>query len=78
MDSGKAPGPDGYSVGFFKGAWTVVEEDFCDVVLHFFETSYFPQGVNTTIITLIPKRNGVDRMEDFRPISCSNVICKCI
>ena len=36
MDSGKAPGPDGYSIGFFKGAWTVVGEDFCAAVLHFF------------------------------------------
>ncbi|XP_031744694.1 uncharacterized protein LOC116405127 [Cucumis sativus] len=53
MDGGKAPGRDGYSVGFFKGAWTVVGEGFCDVVLHFFETNYFPQGVNTTAITLI-------------------------
>ena len=78
MDSGKAPVPDGYSVGFFKGAWTTVGEDFCDVVLHFFETNYFPQGVNMTAITLIPKRNGADRLEDFRPICCCNVICKCI
>ena len=43
MDSGKAPGPNGYSVGFFKGDWTVVGEDFCDVVIHFFETKNFPQ-----------------------------------
>ena len=78
MDSGKAPGPDGYSVGFFKGAWTVVGEDFCDAILHFFETNYFPHEVNTTAITFIRKRNGVDRLEDFRPISCCNVIYKCI
>ena len=78
MDSGKAPGPDGYSIGFFKGAWMVVGEDFCDAVLHFFEINYFFQGVNTTCITLISKRNGADRLEDFRPMSCCNVICKCI
>ncbi|KAA0059841.1 reverse transcriptase [Cucumis melo var. makuwa] len=48
MDSGKAPGPDGFSVGLFKGVWSVVGEDFCDVVLHFFETCYLPLGVNAT------------------------------
>ncbi|KAA0063934.1 uncharacterized protein E6C27_scaffold616G00740 [Cucumis melo var. makuwa] len=78
MDSGKAPGPDGFSVGFFKGVWSVVGEDFCDAVLHFFETCYLPIGVNATAITLIPKRRGAERMEEFRPISCFNVIYKCI
>ncbi|TYK26641.1 putative non-LTR retroelement reverse transcriptase [Cucumis melo var. makuwa] len=78
MDNGKAPGPDGFSLGFFKGTWTVVGEDFCDAVLHFFETCYLPSGVNATAITLIPKRSGAERMEDFRPISCCNVLYKCI
>ncbi|KAL4010462.1 hypothetical protein IC575_029954 [Cucumis melo] len=78
MDSGKAPVPDGFSVGFIKSAWSVVGEDFCDAVLHFFETCYLPIGVNATAITLIPKRRGAERMEEFRPISCCNVIYKCI
>ncbi|KAA0059752.1 F17F8.5 [Cucumis melo var. makuwa] len=78
MDSGKAPGPDGFFTGFFKGAWSVVGEDFCDAVLHFFETCYLPVGVNATAITLIPKHNGAERLEDFRLISCCNVLYKCI
>ncbi|KAL0561777.1 hypothetical protein IC582_002218 [Cucumis melo] len=78
MDSGKAPGPDGFSVGFYKGAWSVVGEDFCNAVLHFFETCYLPIGVNATTITLIPKHIGAERLEDFRPISCCNVLYKCI
>ena len=78
MDSGKAPGPDGFSVGFFKGAWSMVGEDFCDAVCIFFQTCYLQLGVNATTITLIPKLRGAERMEEFRPISCCNVICKCI
>ncbi|TYK05338.1 uncharacterized protein E5676_scaffold83G00030 [Cucumis melo var. makuwa] len=50
MDSGKAPSPNGFSVGFFK-------------------------GVNATAITIISKHCKVERMEDFRPISCSNPLC---
>ncbi|KAA0026071.1 uncharacterized protein E6C27_scaffold581G00620 [Cucumis melo var. makuwa] len=50
MDSGKAPGPDGFSV----------------------------VGINATAITLIPKHNGAERLEDFHPISCYNVLYKCI
>ncbi|KAA0035597.1 uncharacterized protein E5676_scaffold455G001640 [Cucumis melo var. makuwa] len=56
MDSGKAPSPYGFSVSFFKGARNVVEEDFCNAILHFFESCYLPHGVNATVITLIPKR----------------------
>ena len=40
----------------------------------FFQTFYLPHGVNATAITLIPKCCGAERMEDFRPISCCNVI----
>ncbi|XP_022158199.1 uncharacterized protein LOC111024737 [Momordica charantia] len=29
MNIGKAPGPDGFSVGFFKAAWSIVGDDFC-------------------------------------------------
>ncbi|TYK28312.1 uncharacterized protein E5676_scaffold600G001370 [Cucumis melo var. makuwa] len=78
MDSRKASGHDGFSVSFFKGDWSVVREDFCDVILHFFETCYLPLGVNATTITLIPKRRGAECIEEFRPISYCNVIYKCI
>ena len=36
MDNVKAPDPHGFFVGFFDGAWSMVEEDFCDAILHFF------------------------------------------
>ncbi|KAA0067917.1 putative non-LTR retroelement reverse transcriptase [Cucumis melo var. makuwa] len=78
MDSGKVSGPYGFSIGFFKVVWNLVGEDFYDVVLHFFETSYLPHGVNATVITLIPKWCETERMKDSRPISCCNVIYKCI
>ncbi|TYK23421.1 uncharacterized protein E5676_scaffold605G00020 [Cucumis melo var. makuwa] len=76
MDSGKAPGPDRFSVGLFKGVWSVVGEDFCDVVLHFLETCYLPLGINATAITLIPKRRGAERMDEFQPISCCNELVR--
>ena len=78
MDSGKALGPDGFSIGFFKGACSVIGEDFCNVVLHFFKTCYLPEGVNATAITLLLKCCGAERMEEFQSISCCNVIYKCI
>ncbi|KAA0050229.1 putative non-LTR retroelement reverse transcriptase [Cucumis melo var. makuwa] len=51
----KTPGRDAFSMGFLKSAWNVVREDFCDVVLHFFEFFYLPHSVNAIVITLILK-----------------------
>lgn len=34
--------------------------------------------MNATDITLILKRAGVERLLDFKPISCCNVVYKCI
>lgn len=36
------------------------------------------KGVNSTIITLIPKSTHVDSVTNYRPTSCCNTICKFI
>lgn len=36
------------------------------------------KGVNSTILALIPKKDDVKEMKDYRPISCYNVIYKVI
>ncbi|XP_011102291.1 uncharacterized protein LOC105180325, partial [Sesamum indicum] len=51
----KAPGPDGYSSGFFKAAWPVVGQEVTKAVLDFFSTGKLLQQVNSTILALIPK-----------------------
>ncbi|XP_022159081.1 uncharacterized protein LOC111025522 [Momordica charantia] len=53
MASGKAPSPDGFSVGFFKAAWSIVGDDFCKAMLHFFDTSYLPSGVKVMLRRLL-------------------------
>ncbi|KAL2251925.1 UNVERIFIED_CONTAM: hypothetical protein Sindi_2314800 [Sesamum indicum] len=51
----KAPGPDGYSSGFFKAAWQVVGQEVTKAVLDFFKTGKLLKQVNSTILALIPK-----------------------
>ncbi|KAL2231032.1 UNVERIFIED_CONTAM: hypothetical protein Sindi_1697600 [Sesamum indicum] len=51
----KAPGPDGYSSGFFKAAWPVVGQEVTKAVLDFFSTGKLLKQVNSTILALIPK-----------------------
>ncbi|KAL2228512.1 UNVERIFIED_CONTAM: hypothetical protein Sindi_1830900 [Sesamum indicum] len=74
----KAPGPNGYSSGFFKAAWPVVGEEVTRAVLDFFSTEKILKQVNSTILALIPKVHTPMSVNDFRPISCCNVLYKII
>ncbi|KAL2235532.1 UNVERIFIED_CONTAM: hypothetical protein Sindi_1285400 [Sesamum indicum] len=74
----KAPRPDGYSSGFFKAAWPVVEEEVTRAVLDFFSTGKLLKQINSMILALIPKVHTPMSVNDFRPISCCNVLYKII
>ncbi|XP_071687937.1 uncharacterized protein [Rutidosis leptorrhynchoides] len=47
-------------------------------VKDFFSNSQILKEVNNTIITLLPKVQSPCRVTDYQPISCCNVIYKCI
>ncbi|KAK3219463.1 hypothetical protein Dsin_013433 [Dipteronia sinensis] len=74
----KTPGPDGFSVEFFKKAWSIVGQDVIVAIRNFFQYGKLLKATNATIITLVPKKVNPSKMRDFRPISCCNLIYKCI
>lgn len=78
MPSNKSPGPDGYTVEFFKGAWAVVGKELMVAIQSFFIYGFLPKGLNTTILAFIPKNFNVKEMKDYIPISCCNVLFKVI
>lgn len=78
MPNEKSPGPDGYTIEFYKAAWTVIGTEFILAIQSFFAKGFLPKGVNTTILALIPKTTGARTMKDYRPISCCNVFYKVI
>ncbi|GJR25721.1 hypothetical protein Tco_1101953 [Tanacetum coccineum] len=78
MGNDKAPGPDGYTVAFFKESWDIVADDFVDAVCEFFTNGKLLRELNHTIIAFIPKVSNPTRVTDYRPISCCNVMFKCI
>ncbi|KAL2224157.1 UNVERIFIED_CONTAM: putative mitochondrial protein [Sesamum indicum] len=51
----KAPGPDGFSSGFFKAAWAVVGTEVTRAVLDFFTTGKLLKQVNTTLLGIDPQ-----------------------
>ncbi|GJZ49360.1 protein LAZ1 [Tanacetum coccineum] len=74
----RAPGPDGYTSAFFKKGWDVVGQDVYKAVRDFFTNGQILKEINHTFIALIPKVSTPLRINDYRPISCCNVIYKCI
>ncbi|XP_044461803.1 uncharacterized protein LOC123193082, partial [Mangifera indica] len=74
----KSAGPDSFTSLFFKRTWDIIGADFRAAVRWFFSTSRLPRCVNTTRIALVPKVESPRHMGDFRPISCCNVLYKCI
>ncbi|GJZ83065.1 protein LAZ1 [Tanacetum coccineum] len=74
----KAPGPDGYTSAFFKKGWDIAGHDVCMAVHDFFVNGQLLKEVNHTFLALIPKVTTPLKVNDYRPISCCNVLYKCI
>lgn len=74
----KAPGPDGFSAVFFQKYWHVVGIDITNKILSMLNARNLVDGINDTIITLIPKLKQVSSLDDCRPISLCNVVYKII
>ena len=78
MPLSKSPGPDGYSIEFFRSAWSIVGPDVIAAVNEFFINDRLLKDFNNMAIALIPKVPQACKLGDFRPISCCNLIYKII
>ncbi|GJW50352.1 protein LAZ1 [Tanacetum coccineum] len=74
----KALGPDGFTSTFFKKSWHIVGNDVCNAVRDFFNNGCLLKEINHTFLALIPKVSTPLKVNDYRHISCCNVIYKCI
>jgi hypothetical protein len=68
-DSFKSLGPDGVNFGFFKDFWEEVKGGVMRFISEFHRNGKLTKGINSTFITLIPKVDNPQRLNDFRPIS---------
>ncbi|GJT07833.1 hypothetical protein Tco_0842295 [Tanacetum coccineum] len=74
----RASGPDGFMFAFFKKGWDVIGSDVCKAIREFFTNGCLLKEINHTFIALIPNVPTPIRVNYYRPISCCNVIYKCI
>ena len=74
----KAPGPDGLHAGFRQQFWGDAGNSVCKEVLDIFEYGKVPEYLNETLITLIPKFQSPESLNNYRPIGLCNSIYKVV
>lgn len=72
----KAPRPDGFIVRIFQVSWEVIKKDRTTAMTHLYLGRSMVRELNHTFITLVPKIQEVERMENFRPIFYVNTLYK--
>ena len=78
IKEGTTPGLDGFMVNFFHHFWDLIKMEVWRIVE---DSRVFRRTLptfNATFLTLIPKCEGVDSTDEFRPISLCIVIYKII
>jgi len=78
MQNGKAPGPDGFNVDFFKACWKKLKKDILEVVEDSRRSKKVLKAFNASFIALIPKQEKSNTVDGFRPIALCNVVYKII
>ena len=69
LNGDKAPGPDGFSLSFWKFSWDFAKEEVMGFLKEFHEHDRFVRSLNSTFLVLILKKAGAKDLRDFIPIS---------
>ncbi|KAF3785675.1 retrotransposable element ORF2 protein [Nymphaea thermarum] len=68
-------GPDRFGNSIFLGKWSVMQEAVAGAIRGFFNTGRLVISINKTHIVLLPKKQGMMQVLQFRPIClCSSVL----
>jgi hypothetical protein len=77
LPSNKALGPNDFTGGFYKACWDIIKTYIMRVVSVVWCRKFCNfHKLNSTFITLVPKKEGVDLVKDFRLISLVHSFAK--
>ena len=76
MELDKAPGPDGFSIHFYKLCWEIIKSDLLRMIHGFLRKAKIGGGTNSTFLALIPKGVNPGSFDRYRPISLCNASYK--
>lgn len=75
-DGNKAPGPDGFNLSCFQKCWKVFKKEILQFFKEFYDNGCLAKGINSSFLTLIPKKDCPQDISDYRPISLIGYIYK--
>eukprot|EP00253_Pinus_taeda_P004488 PITA_04488 len=76
MESDKAPGPDEFTIHFYKACWDIIKYDLQKMIRGFLKKAKVGGSTNSTYLALIPKDSNPETFARFRPISLCNASYK--
>ena len=76
MDLDKAPGPDGFSIHFYRVCWNIIKIDLLRMISAFHKKSIVRGCINSTFLALITKEVNSVTFDRFRPLSLCNTSYK--
>lgn len=65
LDAISSPGPDGFGEFFYHKCWDIIAMDVFNAIIHLFSTLNIPEGMNSSLVMLIPKVANSIRVTDF-------------
>ena len=74
----KSPSLDGFNNEFIKSWWSIIANDFYNLIVNFQQGGVCIRSINASFITLIPNTDGANKVNDFKPISLLNTSLKVI
>jgi hypothetical protein len=72
----KAPGPNGFNGYFVKKAWHIIRQDIYRLCSEFYNHEADLKSMNYSYITLVPKKENLECINDFRSIALLNTSLK--
>jgi hypothetical protein len=67
-----APGPDGFNGLFLKKCWPRIKNDFDRLLQQFWSGNLDIEAINSSFITIIPKKDSPRTINDYMPIYLLN------
>lgn len=72
MEPDKAPGPDGFSIHFYRICWELIKPDLLKMIRGFMRKAKVGGGINSTFLALIRKETNRGSFDRYRLISLCN------